>query len=107
MGFHVIARAHCIECIKPKTCSVYGDFWELGYGWILRGNLGIPGSKMGRRNKPLFNRNDISVFWKSSQQKNASAASNKRDGLQVLQNKFQTAQKIIKKQLKPLAQHVA
>ncbi|KAJ3666796.1 hypothetical protein Zmor_002227 [Zophobas morio] len=86
MGFHVIAGAHCVKCIKPKTCSVYGDFWELGYGRILQGNFGILGSKMGRRNKPLFNRNDIFVFWKSSHQKNASVASNKRDGLQVLQD---------------------
>ncbi|KAJ3639526.1 hypothetical protein Zmor_002881 [Zophobas morio] len=85
MGFHVIAGAHCVKCIKPKTCSVYGDFWELGYGRILQGNFGILGSKMGRSNKPLFNRNDIFVFWKSSHQKNASVASNKRDGLQVLQ----------------------
>ena len=43
----------------------------------MQGNLEILGNKMGRHNKPLFNRNDISVFWKNSHQKNATAASNK------------------------------
>ncbi|KAJ3659977.1 hypothetical protein Zmor_011637 [Zophobas morio] len=95
MGFHVIAGAHCVKCIKPKTCSVYGDFWELGYGRILQGNFGILGSKMGRCNKPLFNRNDIFVFWESSHQKNASAVSNKRDGLQVLHTEWCVSTKFI------------